>query len=155
MPLSLLKTSKILFLFCVLLLLLLGNVFVVLPPPKILPSKSIEPGLLFILLVLCIFSGITCLLFPVSLLISITFEIDNIIFVFIRCAFLLYVLVISYFRVYCYYIQFILAENGKGFLNKCKIGFVMYYHQNLINQFYQYYYYFLDYIFPLFNKAFV
>ena len=70
----------------------------------------------------CIFSAIISLLFPISLLIYSLFGEQDIIFIIILVAFLSYVLITSYFRVNCYYIQYILEENGKRFLNKCKTG---------------------------------
>ena len=70
----------------------------------------------------CIFSAIISLLFPISLLIYLLFGEKDIIFIIILVAFLSYVLVTSFFRVNCYYIQYILEENGKSFLNKWKTG---------------------------------
>ena len=74
----------------------------------------------------CIFSAITSLLFPISLLITyidILKDRKEIIYFIILIAFLIYLFVTSFFRVNCYYVQHILEENGKSFCKKCSIGF--------------------------------
>ena len=67
----------------------------------------------------CVFSSIICLLFPSAMLIDQIYgETKEDIFFIIMFAFIFYLLVTWYFRLNCYYIQYILEEKGKGFCKK-------------------------------------
>ena len=72
----------------------------------------------------CIFSSIVSLIFPAAIVIEYTIgeKLDDI-FIILMFAFIVYLSVTLLFRVNCYYIQFILEENGKGFFCKCVAGF--------------------------------
>lgn len=72
----------------------------------------------------CIFSSIISLLFPAAVIVDcfIGEEIEEIYYI-LMLAFIIYLSVTLFFRVNCYYIQYILEENGKGFCNKCANGF--------------------------------
>ena len=78
----------------------------------------------------CIFSAIISLLFPISLSLKCIMEyflndndnindnINDIIYLTIMTAFVVYLLITSYFRVNCYYVQYILEQKGKSFCKK-------------------------------------
>ena len=72
----------------------------------------------------CIVSSIVGLLFPVSIILYLKFEEkqEDIYFI-IMFAFILYLSFTWFFRVNCYYIQYILGGDGKGFCKKFYMGF--------------------------------
>ena len=71
----------------------------------------------------CIFSSIISLLFPTSLILSYFVDnANNIIYLIIIIAFVVYLFITSYFRVNCYYIQYILEQNGKSCCEKFCVG---------------------------------
>ena len=71
----------------------------------------------------CIFSSLVSLLFPAAIIIDYTIgeHLDDI-FIILMFAFIVYLSVTLIFRVNCYYIQFILEENGKKFCSKFITG---------------------------------
>jgi hypothetical protein len=69
----------------------------------------------------CIINAITSLLFPLSLLLYIYFEIKEL-FIIILFAFIIHIFITIKFRLNCFYVQFILAENGKNLCNKLISG---------------------------------
>ena len=72
----------------------------------------------------CLFSSFISLLFPLAVLFDYIFgEKKEDYFIIIICAFIIYLVITWFFRVNCYYVQYILEENGKGFCRKCQMGF--------------------------------
>jgi hypothetical protein len=75
----------------------------------------------------CAFSSIVSILFPITLivnLITITKEQEQYIFHYVVLSgFLFYIFVTSYYRINCYYVQYILESEGKGFFKRCAFGF--------------------------------
>ena len=72
----------------------------------------------------CAFSSLISLIFPISVILHIIFDEQNkIIFLVLMFAFIFYLLTTLIFRVNCYYIQYILERDGKGFCNRCISGF--------------------------------
>ena len=70
----------------------------------------------------CIFSSIIGLFFPISIFFQETDkDMEKIPFI-ILSAFIVYLYITWYFRINCYYIQYILEQNGKGFCKKCISG---------------------------------
>ena len=75
--------------------------------------------------VYCIFSSFICLLFPLAVALENIFkEKKEDIFFIIMFAFIFYLSITWFFRVNCYYIQYVLEEsgNGKGFCKKLNSG---------------------------------
>ena len=81
----------------------------------------------------CIFNSSISLIFPISLIFIEIFELDKvdkenkvdikIISFIILFAFIFYLYITWYFRINCYYIQYILEKSGKNFFKKCAFGF--------------------------------
>jgi len=75
----------------------------------------------------CVFSSIVSLLFPITLIVNIKFIEDSeeqyIFHYIILCGFLVYIMVTCYYRVSCYYVNYILDSKGEGFLKRCAFGF--------------------------------
>ena len=72
----------------------------------------------------CTFNSLISLIFPISVILHIFFKEDKKeIFFVLMFAFVFYILVTLYFRVNCYYIQYILEKSGKNFFKKCAFGF--------------------------------
>ena len=66
----------------------------------------------------CIFSSIIGLFFPISIFFQETDkDMEKIPFI-VLSAFIVYLYITWYFRINCYYIQYILEQNGKGFCKK-------------------------------------
>ena len=66
----------------------------------------------------CIFSSIIGLFFPISIIFQKKDkDMEKIPFI-ILSAFIVYLYITWYFRINCYYIQYILEQNGKGFCKK-------------------------------------
>lgn len=72
----------------------------------------------------CLFSSFVSLLFPSAVLFDCVFgETEENFFFIIMFAFVIYLSITWFFRVNCYYVQYILEQNGKGFCRKCIMGF--------------------------------
>ena len=73
----------------------------------------------------CFLSSITGLMFP-SIVIKNKIlgkeKLDNIFDIIYSILFLFYLIIISYFRVNCYYVQYILSKKSKNFCSKLKFG---------------------------------
>lgn len=73
----------------------------------------------------CCFSALVCLVFPFYAIFNL-FDSSNsekIVKYFARELFLVYMLFTVYFRLNCYYVQFILSNNGRKFFQKIGFGF--------------------------------
>lgn len=75
----------------------------------------------------CFFSSLVSLLFPIALLIDERKKDDreengNYSPFIIPLAFLIYLFITCWFRLTCYYVDYILGQNGKGFFNKFLFG---------------------------------
>ena len=74
----------------------------------------------------CFLSSITGLMFPSKVIINKILskeKLDNNIFdIIYSILFLFYLIIISYFRVNCYYVQYILSKKSKNFCSKLKFG---------------------------------
>jgi hypothetical protein len=75
----------------------------------------------------CVFSSFVSLFFPITLIINlITIQEDQEQYIFhyiVLCGFLVYIFVTCYYRVNCYYVNYILESDGKGFFKRCVFGF--------------------------------
>ena len=75
----------------------------------------------------CVFSSIVSLLFPITLIVNIKFIEDSeeqyVFHYIILCGFLVYIMVTCYYRVRCYYVNYILDSKGEGFFKRCVFGF--------------------------------
>ena len=72
----------------------------------------------------CIISSFISLLFPLAVIFDLTLgEKHKDIYLYLLIAFIFYLLITWFFRLNCYYIQYILEQGGKGFCKKISTGF--------------------------------
>ena len=70
----------------------------------------------------CFFSGLISLLFPIKIIINYFVNNNEIINIIFGIIFLLYLIGITYFRLNCYYVQYILSSKGNSFITKLCFG---------------------------------